>query len=97
MIMKLCRMYFLATGQIEVYSEFNQLIDTAAGPQAYFGEVAILEDVPRTASVKAKSKCCTYELKRKDVTRAMELYPAIKDRIQESARSVHFIIEFALS
>ncbi|TPX32359.1 hypothetical protein SmJEL517_g04538 [Synchytrium microbalum] len=79
-------MYFLATGQIEVFSEFDQLIDTASGPGAYFGEVAMIQDVPRTASVKAKTKCCTYDLKRSDVQRAMGLYPSIKARIEETAR-----------
>ncbi|KAI9193148.1 cyclic nucleotide-binding-like protein [Polychytrium aggregatum] len=80
-------MHFLAAGNVDVLSEFGQTIDTASGPNAYFGEVAILEEVPRTASVLAKSDCSTYELRKEDVLRMISKYPQIGESIAEIAKS----------
>ncbi|KAI9209110.1 cyclic nucleotide-binding-like protein [Polychytrium aggregatum] len=79
-------MFFLAKGEVEVYSEFGLLIDTATGPTAWFGEVALLEHVPRTATIKARTDCFLYELKKADVMGMLEKYPVIGERIEETAR-----------
>ncbi|KAJ3400711.1 hypothetical protein CcCBS67573_g07503 [Chytriomyces confervae] len=80
-------MFFLASGTIDVISEFGEVLDTACGPSAYFGEVAIIEEVPRTASIKCTSICSTYELKKEDVRRVMSKYPEIALQLKETADS----------
>ncbi|TPX75514.1 hypothetical protein CcCBS67573_g03211 [Chytriomyces confervae] len=78
-------MFFLTVGSAQVITEFGEVVDMFEAPDAYFGEVAIVEQVPRTASVKCVTTCSTYELKKEDVTSAMRRYPIIAQRIKETA------------
>ncbi|KAJ3027149.1 UNVERIFIED_CONTAM: hypothetical protein HDU68_004339 [Siphonaria sp. JEL0065] len=78
-------MFFLAAGDAEVITEFGEVIDSVSGPSAYFGEVALLERVPRTATVRCTSVCSTYELKKKDFLAVMENHPEIGAQIKETA------------
>ncbi|ORY50869.1 camp-binding domain-like protein [Rhizoclosmatium globosum] len=78
-------MFFLAAGTAQIQSAFGEVFDTVSGPSAYFGEVAIMEQVPRTASVKCISQCSTYELKRDDFMSVIKKYPQILKQIKETA------------
>ncbi|ORY50731.1 camp-binding domain-like protein [Rhizoclosmatium globosum] len=78
-------MFFLAAGNANIISEFDEVIDSVSAPSAYFGEVAILEQVPRTASIKCTSVCSTYELKKEDFAAVMERYPEIAIQIKATA------------
>ncbi|KAJ3027150.1 UNVERIFIED_CONTAM: hypothetical protein HDU68_004340 [Siphonaria sp. JEL0065] len=80
-------MYFLAAGDAEVITEFGEVIDNVSGPSAYFGEVALLEHVPRTASIKCTSVCSTYELKKTDFLAVLANYPVIAAHIKETAHA----------
>lgn len=40
-------MFFLAHGKVDIVTEFGEVIDTAEGPSTWFGEVGILQDLPR--------------------------------------------------
>ncbi|TPX32358.1 hypothetical protein SmJEL517_g04539 [Synchytrium microbalum] len=77
-------MYFIAIGEINIISEFGQLLDF--GKIEYVGEVAILEDVPRTATIEAITEVSTFELKRQDVKDCIAKYPAFAKHIEETAR-----------
>ncbi|KAJ3028498.1 UNVERIFIED_CONTAM: Protein phosphatase 2C 1 [Siphonaria sp. JEL0065] len=59
-------MFFLVAGDADVITEFGDVVDQFHAPDAYFGEVAIIEQVPRTASVRCITTCSTYELKKED-------------------------------
>ncbi|KAJ3052021.1 hypothetical protein HDU99_008264, partial [Rhizoclosmatium hyalinum] len=72
-------------GTAQIQSAFGEVFDTVSGPSAYFGEVAIMEQVPRTASVKCISQCSTYELKRDDFMSVIKKYPQILKQIKETA------------
>ncbi|KAJ3225809.1 hypothetical protein HDU81_007659 [Chytriomyces hyalinus] len=78
-------MFFLTVGSAQVITEFGEVVDMFEAPDAYFGEVAIVEQVPRTASVKCVTTCSTYELKKEDVQSAMRRYPIIAQRIKDTA------------
>ncbi|KAJ3070696.1 hypothetical protein HDU98_006297 [Podochytrium sp. JEL0797] len=78
-------MFFLAAGTANVITEFDEVIDDVSGPSAYFGEVAIIEQVPRTATIKCTSTCSTYELKKDDVKAVMNKHPDIAHQIKETA------------
>ncbi|KAI8618658.1 cyclic nucleotide-binding-like protein [Chytriomyces sp. MP71] len=77
-------MYFLAAGTVDIYTEFGDLINSVSGPSAYFGEVALIEHVPRTATVKCASVCSTYELRQQDFERVMEMHPNLAFQIKET-------------
>ncbi|KAI8618482.1 cyclic nucleotide-binding-like protein [Chytriomyces sp. MP71] len=77
-------MFFLAAGNAEVITEDGAIIDKVCGPSAYFGEVAIIEQVPRTATIKCTSTCSTYELRKDDFKAVMAKFPTIAIEIKKT-------------
>jgi CRP-like cAMP-binding protein len=54
--------YVIGAGQVEVHAEDRVL--RSLGPGSYFGEIALLMDVPRTATVVARTPLRVYRLDR---------------------------------
>jgi CRP-like cAMP-binding protein/Zn-dependent protease len=59
--------YALGAGQVEVF-EGKELVRTL-GPGSYFGEIALLRDEPRTATVRARTPVRAYRLDREGFER----------------------------
>jgi CRP-like cAMP-binding protein len=58
------RFYVVDTGEVEILVEGEPPRREGAG--SYFGEIALLRDVPRTATVRAASEADLYALDRDD-------------------------------
>lgn len=81
-------MYFIARGVMRILrrddgGEDHELATLFAGD--FFGEIAILEDEPRTATCRAATACALYELSRSEVEDAVTLCPDIGDGLRRAA------------
>ena len=68
-------MYFLRTGQMEVFAGDPPACVYRIHPGDYFGELALLLDVPRTITVKAVSFCEVYVLERAQLIETLRIFP----------------------
>jgi CRP-like cAMP-binding protein/Zn-dependent protease len=81
--------YAIRSGQVDVYRDSAHL--RTMGPGAYFGEIALIANVPRTATVVAKTPVRAYRLERagfdglvRDAFRSGTLNPSVsQDRTWE--------------
>jgi CRP-like cAMP-binding protein len=75
----------MADGTAEVVSEFGQIVDTIQS-QEWFGEVAPLQNVPRTASIVAKTPCRTYVIENPSLQSIFNDAPELKKFIDDKAK-----------
>lgn len=75
-------MFFIMAGEVEVEVPPHPV---RLGPGQYFGEIALLRDTVRTATVKARKECQLLALDAADFRRLLEGHPELKASIAEVA------------
>ena len=79
-------MYFLSRGNVEVLSERTNQVYATITEGGYFGEVALLMDSPRNASVRALDYCDLYTLDKESFHSVLERFPAFAAQVKQMAR-----------
>ena len=79
-------MYFLTKGQVEVFRGIQNQRLGVLREGSFFGEVAILRDVPRIASVRALTAGEVYVLRRTGVLELSQSHPAFGQHLGQAAK-----------
>ena len=79
-------MYFLSRGSVEVVDAAGKVVKTMHEGD-FFGELALLSDQPRSATVRAATPCDLFVLKQADFKRALKEYPQFAESVNEIART----------
>lgn len=79
-------MYWLVRGAVAVTSRDGEATYAELRPGAFFGEIGILMDVPRTATIIARTKCLLLVLKKEDFRSILPLFPDMQTAIMEEAQ-----------
>lgn len=79
-------MYWLVRGQVAVTSRDGESTFAELQPGAFFGEIGILMEIPRTATIIARSKCMLVVLKKEDLVKELPSFPEVERTIRDEAQ-----------
>ena len=79
-------MYFLTKGQVEVLRGDPAQRLTVLREGAFFGELAILRDAPRAATIRALTDVEVYALRRDGVLQLAQAHPEFNEYLEAAAR-----------
>lgn len=78
-------MFFISQGAVEVVSEDGKDVYAELREGSYFGEIALINSEPRTASIRASEYCDIYTLGRDDLDRLLIKFPEVATQLRELA------------
>ncbi len=76
-------MYFIAQGRVEVLNDLSREVIAVISEGGFFGEFALLESRPRSATVRAVDFCDLYSLDRDSFYRVLQNYPEFHEKIKK--------------
>ncbi|KAI9202157.1 uncharacterized protein BJ171DRAFT_628492 [Polychytrium aggregatum] len=76
-------MYFLLRGKVEVLSTDATTQYSQINQGSFFGELGVLFDIPRTASIRALEPCQCLVLTRNNLETSLKAFPAIASRFKK--------------
>ncbi|KAL5869372.1 hypothetical protein ACKVWC_010117 [Pyricularia oryzae] len=79
-------MYWLVRGVVAVTSRDGEAVYAELKPGAFFGEIGVLMDMPRTATIIARSKCLLVVLKKEDLQTELPRFPDMEQAIRQEAQ-----------
>ena len=79
-------LYFISQGKVEVIAPDGKTIYTTLEAGDFFGEIALISNQPRTASVRTIDYCDLYTIDRDTFQRILTHYPDFERHIQEVAQ-----------
>ena len=79
-------LYFIHSGTVDVLSRDDKKI-VSLSDGAFFGEMALLSDKPRNATVKATSYCDVYILHKDAFKNVIQAYPTFREHLEETHNS----------
>eukprot|EP00002_Diphylleia_rotans_P000567 TRINITY_DN10293_c0_g1_i2.p1 TRINITY_DN10293_c0_g1~~TRINITY_DN10293_c0_g1_i2.p1 ORF type:complete len:711 (+),score=156.26 TRINITY_DN10293_c0_g1_i2:100-2232(+) len=79
-------MYFISSGIVEIIASDGLTVLAQLKEGAYFGEIAIMTNTTRTASVRAVELCELFILQKVDFDALLEQYPDVAATIREVAK-----------
>ena len=77
-------MYFVSRGSVIVLIDYEQMFSIKDG--GFFGEIALIYDIPRRGSVVIQSTVSIFKLKRNDFNEITRKYPSIERGLHEAAK-----------
>lgn len=86
-------MYWLVRGNVKVTSIDGESTYAELKPGAFFGEIGILMDIPRTASIVATVRSLLVRLNKEDLQKELPKYPEVENAIREEASERLAILE----
>ncbi|KAL8401119.1 hypothetical protein RB596_008056 [Gaeumannomyces avenae] len=86
-------MYWLVRGVVAVTSRDGEAVYAELRPGAFFGEIGVLMDMPRTATIVARSKCLLVVLKKEDLHAELPGFPDMEKAIRQEAQERLAILE----
>lgn len=86
-------MYWILRGSVGIVSLDGESVHAELGPGAFFGEIGILFDRPRTASVQTRTKCLLVVLTAEALNEVLPSYPDIERLIRDEAQERLSVLE----
>ncbi|KAH8723873.1 hypothetical protein GQ44DRAFT_619522 [Phaeosphaeriaceae sp. PMI808] len=86
-------MYWLVRGAVRVTSRDQESTYAELKPGAFFGEIGILMDIPRTATVVANMRSLVVRLNKEDLKKELINYPEVERAIMHEAQERLAILE----
>ncbi len=80
-------MFFISKGSVDVVSADGSTVYATLSDGHFFGEIALLLSMPRTASIVAKGYCDLYSLDKETFERILGRYPSFAETIKELAET----------
>jgi voltage-gated potassium channel len=92
-------MYIISSGQVDVVSEDETTVYATLREGSFVGEMALVLDMPRTATVKTREYCDVYILDKADFDKILVKYPDFAKHIQritkERLEKMHPVLTLA--